>query len=393
LALAEKMVAPSLVVGGLALPLYGFSSAVAALSAMPGVDMYFAGPLALLNFLHVATNRGILIKDGRALELLQTVDTVIFDKTGTLTLEQPEVVQIHRCHTYSADTLLAFAAAAEAHQSHPMAQAILRAAQQRNLTIPAGDDQRYEVGFGVQIGVDGHLVRVGSLRFMTNEGITIPATCQPIQQHCAAIGHSLVFVAVGDRVAGMVELQPTIRPEASAIIADLKARGLKLYILSGDQVEPTRHLAASLGIDAYFANVLPESKAQFVEQIQQEGRTVCFVGDGINDALALKKAQVSVSLRGATTLATDTAQIVLMSGDLHNLPLLFDLAHRLERNLLTSFGLSIATGGVIIGGVFAFHLGVGAAVGIGAVALIGILGNALMPLLLTIDDEEQSSQW
>ena len=191
-------------------------------------------------------------------------------------------------------------------------------------------------------------------------------------------------------LAGALELQPTVRPEAQAVIAELQKQGLTLYILSGDQVEPTRHLAERLGIAHYFANVLPTEKAQFVTDLQSQGRKVCFVGDGINDAIALKHAQVSISLAGATTIATDTAQIVLMEKSLRQLPLLFDLAHRLERNLLTRFGLSVGTGVVILTGALAFQMGIGAAVGFGAVALLGIVGNAMTPLLFTLQQQERN---
>jgi Cu2+-exporting ATPase len=335
----------------------------------------------------VATRHGILVKDGRSLELLHTIDTVVFDKTGTLTLEQPEVAQVHVCGDFSADDVLLYATAAEHRQSHPIAQAILAAAQARDLPWPNSDETRYEVGYGVQVRVDGHLVRVGSERFMAHEGLALPPALVAVQQRCAAVGHSLVFVAVDGALAGALELQPTPHPEAQAVITELQQQGLTLYILSGDQAEPTRHLAERLGIEHYFANVLPTEKARFVEQLQQQGRAVCFVGDGINDAIALKRANVSISLRGATTIATDTAQIVLMEQSLRQLPLLFDLAHRLEGNLLTSFGLSVGTGVVILGGVFAFHMGVGAAVGFGAVALLGIVGNAMTPLVITMRKE------
>ncbi|MDD5033380.1 MAG: heavy metal translocating P-type ATPase [Methylococcaceae bacterium] len=384
LTLAEKSVAPSLLLSAVALPLHGFGSAVAVLSAMPGVDMYFAGPLALLNFLHVSAQHGILIKDGRSLELLHGVDTVVFDKTGTLTLEQPEVAEVHVSGELGADQVLMFAAAAEYRQSHPIAQAIQAAAEDRNLSIPDVGETRYEVGFGVEVRVDDRRVRVGSHRFMTNEGLDLPQALLEIEARCAEFGHFLAFVAVDGAVAGALELRPRLRPEALTIVTELKRRGLKLAILSGDRIEPTRHLAERLEIDEFFAEVLPEDKANYVEALQQGGRSVCFVGDGINDAIALKKANVSISLRGATTIATDTAQIVLMEQSLDQLPLLFDLALRLERNLMTSFGLSVGTGGVIVGGVFFLHAGIGAVVGFGSFALLGIVGNAMLPLLATM---------
>jgi Cu2+-exporting ATPase len=388
LALAEKSVLPAVLLSVAALPLRGFRSAVAVLSAMPGVDMYFAGPLALLNALHLAAEHGILIKDGRSLELLHTIDTVVFDKTGTLTLEQPEVAEIHALGAFSADEILGYAAAAEHRQSHPIAQAILLAAQQRQLTIPDESETRYEVGYGVEVRLAGDLVQVGSERFMTNEGISVPATLHPMQQRCGEFGHSLVYVAVNRTLAGAIELQPTLRPEAQRVVTALQKQGLSLYILSGDQIEPTRHLAERLGIEQYFANVLPTEKARFVTDLQVQGRKVCFVGDGINDAIALKQAQVSISLRGATTIATDTAQIVLMEQSLGQLPRLFELAHRLERNLLTSFGLSVGTGAVIVGGALGFQMGIGAAVGFGAGALLLIVGNAMLPLLFTLQKEQ-----
>ena len=297
-----------------------------------------------------------------------------------------------------------FAAIAEAHQSHPIAQAILTAAQTRNLTLPDGVEARYEIGYGVQVHLrqtkvmnsepevgnsDSDMrIWVGSERFMRQEGIALPQLLQPIQSRCAALGHSLVYVAVDGTLAGVLELQPTVRPEAQLVIAQLQRQGLTLYILSGDQVEPTRHLAERLGIKDYFANVLPTEKAQFVADLQTQGRKVCFVGDGINDTIALKQAQVSISLAGATTIATDTAQIVLMEKSLRQLPLLFELSHRLERNLLTSFGLSVGTGVMIMTGALAFPMGIGAAVGFGSVALLAIVGNAMTPLLYTLKEQE-----
>ena len=178
----------------------------------------------------------------------------------------------------------------------------------------------------------------------------------------------------------MIELQPTIRPEARAVIEALHERNLETAIISGDQEAPTRTLAHELGIDRYFANILPEEKAAFVQQLQSEGKTVCFVGDGINDAIALKKAEVSVSLRGATTIATDTAQIVLMDQTLENLPILFDLSHELERNLMTSLILVTVPSSFVLGGIFFFGVGLPLAVSTyTAMFAVGVV-NAMSPM-------------
>ena len=146
----------------------------------------------------------------------------------------------------------------------------------------------------------------------------------------------MVFVAVASAVAGAIELAAVSRPEAQATVAWLRLRGLSLYILSGDQEAPTANLAKELGMDGWFANTLPEQKANRIQALQEEGKRVCFIGDGINDAIALRKAEVSISLRGATTVATDAAQVVLMEDDLNQLKLLWELAESFEESLVAN---------------------------------------------------------
>ena len=392
--LAERAVQPAILASIVTWPILGASSALAMISSMPGAHMFLAAPLTLLNFLNFASQRSILVKDGRALEILHKVDTIVFDKTGTLTLEQPEVAQIHICvdtslktprktprKTLCEEDVLRWAAAAEVHQSHPIAQAILTAATERNLLLPVIEDAAYEVGYGIKVRVEEKVVRVGSDRFMTQSGIIIPEQIHERQKMCHAQGHSLVLVAVDEQLVGAIELQPTIRPEAKAIIAELHKRHLSTSIISGDQEGPTRKLAQALGIDRYFANVLPQEKAALVEQLQADGKTVCFVGDGINDAIALKKAHVSISLRGATTVATDTAQIVLMDQSLAQLPFLFELGCDLDRNLRTSFMMSIGTGISIISGVWLLNMGLVGSLFISRLSIAAVFGNTMLPVL------------
>ncbi|MCB0062110.1 MAG: HAD-IC family P-type ATPase, partial [Caldilineaceae bacterium] len=178
---------------------------------------------------------------------------------------------------------------------------------------------------------------------------------------------------------------------AKDVIADLHGRGFTLAIISGDQEEPTRRLAEELGIDQYFANTLPENKATLVEQLQAEGRSVCFVGDGINDSIALKKANVSISLRGSTTVATDTAQIVLMDQSLSKLAQLFTLATKFDKNLKVGFVSAIVPGIINIGGIFLFHWGIYTSMFIYNLSLLNNLGIAMLPLLRAGNESEQSS--
>lgn len=380
--IANDSVLPTLVIAGFAGLVTGYSGGVSVTYAGFGYNVIITGPIAMLNYLNILAHHGILVKDGRSLELLNKIDTVVFDKTGTLTLDQPHVLTLHRFSKFSSDVILAYAAAAEQRQTHPIARAILTAAQERELNLPAIDDAHYEVGYGIKAMIDGKCIRVGSHRFMELEAIPLPSEIQELQAGRHAQGHSLVMVAVDAVLVGAIELEPTIRPEAREIIAELRRQKVSLYIISGDQEQPTRHLAQALGIEHYVANTLPSDKARIVEQLQQEGRSICFVGDGINDSIALKKANVSISLRGATTVATDTAQIILMDGSLQQLPTLFALAREFNLTMKAGFATAMIPGVLIVGGVFLFNLGLISAVILSNFGLLAGLGTAMSPLLM-----------
>lgn len=350
--LADDLALPVIAASGVALLARGFNSATAVLSADLGVSLRTSSSVAMLNLLNIAANSAILMKDGRSLELLKTVDTIVFDKTGTLTMTQPTVEKIHTFGTLKPDKILALAAGAERRQSHPIARAILAAAEDRGLKLPDIEDSHTDVGFGIKVVLEGRTLQIGSERYMTQEGIAIVPEALKIQRACHACGHSLVMVATDGVLAGSLELRPTIRPEAGEVIRQLQARGLNIAILSGDQSAPTKHLADALGVDRYFANVLPVAKADIITKLQQDGLSPCFVGDGINDAIALKRATVSVSLRGATTAATDAAQIVLMQESLQKLPFLFELADDMEQCMKLGTFVSVFPGLLAVGGVF-----------------------------------------
>ncbi len=317
--------------------------------------MFIFGPMSMLNYLHLFSRRKILIKDGRSLEQLSDIDTIVFDKTGTLTQEIPQVSQIFCCADLSQDELLTYAVAAEYRQSHPIAKALLQAADMRQLEIPQIDDTHYEIGYGVKVNLNERVIRVGSKRFMTTCGITIPPEIKKEQARCNKEGYSLVYVAIDEQLGGAIELHPAIRPEVKKVIGSLRESGKTLYIISGDHEAPTRRLAEELGIDHYFANTLPENKANLVSQLQESGRAVCFVGDGINDTIALKQANVSISLGGATTIAMDTAQIVLMDGNLTQLPYIFSLGEEFNQHLDRCFATTLIPDIIAIANTYLFH--------------------------------------
>ncbi len=191
----------------------------------------------------------------------------------------------------------------------------------------------------------------------------------------------MVFIALNDQLAGAIELYPTIRPEAKQVIAQLKQRGLSMYIISGDHEQPTQKLAKKLGIDNYFAETLPEDKANLIEKLQKEGKVVCFVGDGINDSIALKKSQVSISFRGASTIATDTAAIVLMNNHLNQLDHLFGIAESFNANMKNNLYLSVIPTFICWGGVFFLNFGIVSTVLLYDASLLVGVWNAMLPSL------------
>ncbi|MCB0064328.1 MAG: HAD-IC family P-type ATPase, partial [Caldilineaceae bacterium] len=366
----------------LSVPLIGPMGALVILNAHFGYRLSVIGAISILNYLNLAGKQGVLIKDGRALDLLREVDTIVFDKTGTLTQEQPHIDRIHLCGSYHEAAVLAYAAAAESRQSHPIARAILEEAEQRGIAVPAVDEADYKVGFGLKVTQGTQLLRVGSRRFMEMEELEIPASISAVQELCHQQGHSLILVAVDEEVIGALEIHATVRPEARDVLAQLRRHDLtEFYIISGDHTAPTQKLAHDLGIDHYFAEILPHQKAEIIEQLQAEGKTVCYIGDGINDAVALQKAHVSISLRGASTIATDTAQIILMDESIRHLGPLFDLGDEFTENMKINFASIIVPSVLCIGGAFFLHFGLIQSIVLNQVGFAAGVGNAMLPFL------------
>ncbi|MCU7834202.1 MAG: heavy metal translocating P-type ATPase [gamma proteobacterium symbiont of Taylorina sp.] len=335
---ADKAAAPILGLGVLLWPFQGAAVTTAVFNMSPGNGIRLSASAQTLTHIILAAQENILIKDGRVLEQLMEVDTVIFDKTGTLTEDEHAVSRILCANNdYSEDDILYFAAATEQKVSHPLARAIIEKAEALELTLPdvALSDSRYEVGMGVTATVNGKTTQVGSLPFMEKAGIPIPDEIKDDVQATIADGFSVVMVVVESQIVGAIEIQAQLRPEVKQIIKSLRGHGIKhMYILSGDQLEPTRQMAEMLELDGYFHNVSPEDKSNIIERLQGEGKKVCFIGDGINDVIAMKKANASISLSGASTIATDVAQVILMNGTLHELDDLFEIAHRLKSKLI-----------------------------------------------------------
>ncbi|MEW1961076.1 heavy metal translocating P-type ATPase [Microbacterium sp. NPDC077644] len=269
--------------------------------------------LAIPLVVSIATERaargGVLVKDRLALESMRTVDTVLFDKTGTLTKGAPAVTAVRPAGDLDEDRLLALAAAAEADSEHPLARAIVGAAE--HLAVPAASGFSSSPAVGVRADVDGHVVQVGGPYLLEQEGVSE----LPIADDWRADGAIILHVLVDGQVAGALKLADEVRPESRAAVEALHARGVQVVMITGDAEAVASAVAADLGIDRFFAGVRPEDKAATVKQLQDEGRRVAMVGDGVNDAPALAQADVGIAIGAGTDVAIASAGVILASDD------------------------------------------------------------------------------
>ncbi len=389
--LADKSVLPVSAIALCALPVGGLQGAGAVFLSNFLCSMRLYAPINMLNFIHRGSREGIIFKDGRSLLLLSQVDTIVFDKTGTLTQDRPRVGRIHTFHEATEDIVLTLAGAAEQRQSHPIALAILDEARSRELMIPQIDEGDCKIGYGITVGMDGQEIRVGSERFMEMEAVVLPDAFHEIREKAYQQGCSMVCVARGSDLIGAVELEPMLRPGAEEVIQRLKAMNMTICIISGDHERPTRTMAQSLGADHHFAEILPEEKAELIGQLRESGKTVCFVGDGINDAIALKKADVSISMKGASTAATDSAQMVLTDGSLRAIPKIFELSSDFQGNMQNTFLAVTYPGLLCIGGVFLAHFTISQGFVLYMISTAAGLGVSFQPLLKGIGKGKASS--
>ena len=270
--------------------------------------------LAIPLVVSIATERaarsGVLIKDRLALESMRTVDTVLFDKTGTLTKGTPAVTGIHPVDGDD-DKLLALAAAAETDSEHPLARAIVDAAAQKNLVVPAASGFASSPAVGVRAVVDGRVVQVGGPYLLEQED----AVELPIADEWRQDGAIILHVLVDGQIAGALRLADEVRSESREAVDALHARGAQVVMITGDAEAVAASVAAELGIDRFFAGVRPEDKAATVKQLQGEGRRVAMVGDGVNDAPALAQADVGIAIGAGTDVAIASAGVILASDD------------------------------------------------------------------------------
>jgi P-type Cu2+ transporter len=273
-----------------------------------------ATPTAVAVGTGIAARHNILIKDAATLEGLSAIDAVVLDKTGTLTEGKPTVTDVVAAPGWAEDDLLRLAAGAEVGSEHPLSRAVVGGASARSLTVPPAEGFAAVAGHGIEATVAGRAVLVGNEKLMRNRGIPVGGL-EPTARALAEAGRTPVFVAVDGQPAGVIALADAIKPTAREAVRRLREAGIEVAMLTGDNRRTAAAVARDLGIDRVFAEVLPGDKASYVVELQGEGKKVAMVGDGVNDAPALARADVGIAIGAGADVAVETANVVLMRGD------------------------------------------------------------------------------
>jgi Cu+-exporting ATPase len=342
-------------------------NAVAVLIIACPCALGLATPMAIMVGTGRGARAGILIKNAEALETLQKVDTLALDKTGTLTQGKPELMSVVAVGGETEDRVVRLVASLEQGSEHPLAAAIVEAAQANRLHLMPSDQFRSLTGRGVVGRVGGHEVAAGNEALLHELGVDAEEL-KPKAEAMRHDGHTVVLVAVDGRIAGLLGIADPVKPEAAQAIRDLRKEGLRVVMLTGDSQTTAEAVARQLGISDFEAGVLPSHKADAVKKLQEQGRVVAMAGDGINDAPALAQAQVGIAMGTGTDVAMESAGITLLKGDLAALVRARRLSRAVMRNIrenlffafiYNSLGVPIAAGilypkfGILLSPIFA----------------------------------------
>jgi Cu+-exporting ATPase len=362
---------------------FGLVAAVTVLIIACPCALGLATPMSIMVGIGRGAHAGILIRDAQALEQLESIDTLVIDKTGTLTEGRPKVVAVIPVAGADENELLRLAASAERGSEHPLARAILDAAKERKLTLSDVSDFASPSGKGATAMVDGKSIALGNAMLMRELNIVTEAldgTAERARQD----GATAITVAIDGRAAGVIAIADPIKPSAQAALRALRKDGLRIVMLTGDNVTTANAVAKTLGIDQIEAGVLPERKSEVVQRLRGEGRRVAMVGDGVNDAPALAAADVGIAMGGGTDVAIESAGITLLTGDLMGLVRARQLSQATMRNIRQNLAFAFlynAAGVPIAAGALypLFGILLSPMVGAAAMALssVSVIANAL----------------
>lgn len=321
--IADRMVLPTLLLGGVIFALTRNAARAASILTIDfATGIRVSVPTTVMAAMLSAARQGILLRSGRALEQLARVDAIVFDKTGTLTQGDVAMIGITTADPAISELeVLRLAAAAEQRITHPVAEAVMRYANYHEVIVSQRGEWDYQVGLGIQAQIEGQTVLVGSERFLVKEGIDLESfyTAHP---EVKTTGYPTIYVASNGRLLGILQYTDPLRPESAEVITLLRDEiGAEIHILTGDNCQRAAVVAAQLNIPPSHthAEAFPQHKAEVVQQLHEAGKTVAFVGDGLNDSAALAYADVSVSFRDGSDIARETADVVLMQNNLRGL--------------------------------------------------------------------------
>ncbi len=318
---------------GVTLLITGNARATISVIIVAGACGVAAGtPLAILGAIGRAAHHGAVIKGGLYLEALGRIDTVVLDKTGTITLGIPLVIGVHPAEGVAEIDLLAAAATAEASSEHPLGRAVLERAAQQGIKVLRPDRFAYTPGRGIACSAGAREILAGNELFLRENGTVMSA----------GIPAAAIYVAEGGRYLGALVVADVARPETAAAVRDLKAMGLEIILMTGDVKDVASKIAAEVGIHSVHAGLLPEQKMAEVRRLQQAGRRVAMVGDGVNDAPALAQADVGIGMGSGTEIAREAADVVLLGNDLSKLVDTFVIARRCRAIIFQNFAGTIA---------------------------------------------------
>jgi Cd2+/Zn2+-exporting ATPase len=316
--------------------------------------LVLATPTAVVAAIGNAAKRGILIKSGEIVEQVGKIDVVAFDKTGTLTLGRPVVNEVFATNSVNADQILAYAATAEKFSEHPIGRALVTAGNHH--TLQFGDPTDFNVlpGFGISAQVDGHRVTIGNRTLLMERGIPWSSELESQASALELEGSTIIPVALDNQVIGLISLVDIPRLEAKQAITELKQLGIhEMIMITGDNPRTAERITRELGIDRFYAEILPQDKLKIIQELQAQGHRVLFAGDGVNDAPALAAADIGVAMGLAgTDLALETADIGLMADEIERLPQIIALSRKtlgvIRQNVIFSMSMNVLA--VILGG-------------------------------------------
>ena len=362
---------------------FGLVAAVSVLIIACPCALGLATPISIMVGVGRGAGAGVLIRNAEALERMERIDTLIVDKTGTLTEGRPALTEVRPAPGFEEPEVLRLAASLERASEHPLADAIVRAAQERGLALSQPEGFDSPVGKGVLGQVDGRPVLLGSARFLREQGVD-PTALEAEADALRADGASAVYAALDGRLAAVLAIADPIKPTTAAAVDALKAEGVRLVMMTGDNRTTAVAVARRLGIDEVEADVLPEDKAAVVGKLKREGRRVAMAGDGVNDAPALAAAEVGVAMGAGADVAIESAGVTLLHGDLGGIVRARRLSRAVMRNIRQNLFFAFiynAAGVPIAAGVLypAFGLLLSPAIAAGAMALssVSVIANAL----------------